>query len=319
MNEKLYDVAVVGAGPAGLTAALYCRRSEKSVIIFEKEVAGGQVTHSPKIENYPGTAQMSGLDFAERLVDQVKSHGAELVDAEVTGVTRGDDGIWTVSADSEIYRAKTVILAAGVHHRTLGLEHEDELEGAGVSYCAVCDGAFYRGLTVAVIGGGNSALQEAVMLSELCKKVYVIQNLDFFTGEQSLVNILRSASNVELATGTIVSALIEDGGELKAIRLEAASDKSTVKEISGINTDTLELPLDGIFVAVGLKPENDAFASVAPLDERGYITADEGCDLGDGLFVAGDCRAKAVRQITTAISDGASAAVGACRYIMNRG
>ena len=185
--DKIYDVFTVGAGPAGLTAALYCRRAEKSVIIAEKEVAGGQVTHSPKIENYPGSAQMSGLDFAERLVAQVKEHGAELVEDEVTALHRDDNGLWTVSlAGGDTVRARSVIIAAGVHHRTLGLAGEDELEGAGVSYCAVCDGAFYRGMTVAVIGGGNSALQEAVMLSEICKKVYVIQNLDTLTGDFAL-------------------------------------------------------------------------------------------------------------------------------------
>ena len=216
--DKIYDVFTVGAGPAGLTAALYCRRAEKSVIIAEKEVAGGQVTHSPKIENYPGSAQMSGLDFAERLVAQVKEHGAELVEDEVTALHRDDNGLWTVSlAGGDKIRARSVIIAAGVHHRTLGLAGEDELEGAGVSYCAVCDGAFYRGMTVAVIGGGNSALQEAVMLSEICKKVYVIQNLDTLTGESALCGILAAAPNVEIITGTVVSELIEDGGELRFV------------------------------------------------------------------------------------------------------
>lgn len=311
--DKIYDVFTVGAGPAGLTAALYCRRAERSVIIAEKEVAGGQVTHSPKIENYPGSAQMSGLDFAERLVAQVKEHGAEFIEDEVTALHR-DGGIWSVSlAGGDTVRARSVIIAAGVHHRTLGLAGEDELEGAGVSYCAVCDGAFYRGMTVAVIGGGNSALQEAVMLSEICKKVYVIQNLDNLTGEGALCSILADAPNVEIITGTVVRELIEDGGELRAIRLAPGTDKPTYPSCAAVNGDVL--PLDGIFVAVGLKPENDCFADVASLDERGYITADESCCVGDGLFVAGDCRTKAVRQITTAVGDGAVAAVSACRYL----
>ncbi len=311
--DKIYDVFTVGAGPAGLTAALYCRRAERSVIIAEKEVAGGQVTHSPKIENYPGSAQMSGLDFAERLVAQVKEHGAEFIEDEVTALHR-DGGIWSVSlAGGDTVRARSVIIAAGVHHRTLGLAGEDELEGAGVSYCAVCDGAFYRGMTVAVIGGGNSALQEAVMLSEICKKVYVIQNLDNLTGEGALCSILADAPNVEIITGTVVRELIEDGGELRAIRLAPGTDKPTYPSCAAVDGDVL--PLDGIFVAVGLKPENDCFADVASLDERGYITADESCCVGDGLFVAGDCRTKAVRQITTAVGDGAVAAVSACRYL----
>lgn len=311
--DKIYDVFTVGAGPAGLTAALYCRRAERSVIIAEKEVAGGQVTHSPKIENYPGSAQMSRLDFAERLVAQVKEHGAEFIEDEVTALHR-DGGIWSVSlAGGDTVRARSVIIAAGVHHRTLGLAGEDELEGAGVSYCAVCDGAFYRGMTVAVIGGGNSALQEAVMLSEICKKVYVIQNLDNLTGEGALCSILADAPNVEIITGTVVRELIEDGGELRAIRLAPGTEKPTYPSCAAIDGDVL--PLDGIFVAVGLKPENDCFADVASLDERGYITADESCCVGDGLFVAGDCRTKAVRQITTAVGDGAVAAVSACRYL----
>lgn len=311
--DKIYDVFTVGAGPAGLTAALYCRRAERSVIIAEKEVAGGQVTHSPKIENYPGSAQMSGLDFAEWLVAQVKEHGAEFIEDEVTALHR-DGGIWSVSlAGGDTVRARSVIIAAGVHHRTLGLAGEDELEGAGVSYCAVCDGAFYRGMTVAVIGGGNSALQEAVMLSEICKKVYVIQNLDNLTGEGALCSILADAPNVEIITGTVVRELIEDGGELRAIRLAPGTEKPTYPSCAAIDGDVL--PLDGIFVAVGLKPENDCFADVASLDERGYITADESCCVGDGLFVAGDCRTKAVRQITTAVGDGAVAAVSACRYL----
>lgn len=311
--DKIYDVFTVGAGPAGLTAALYCRRAERSVIIAEKEVAGGQVTHSPKIENYPGSAQMSGLDFAERLVAQVKEHGAEFIEDEVTALHR-DGGIWSVSlAGGDTVRARSVIIAAGVHHRTLGLAGEDELEGAGVSYCAVCDGAFYRGMTVAVIGGGNSALQEAVMLSEICKKVYVIQNLVNLTGEGALCSILADAPNVEIITGTVVRELIEDGGELRAIRLAPGTDKPTYPSCAAVDGDVL--PLDGIFVAVGLRPENDCFADVASLDERGYITADESCCVGDGLFVAGDCRTKAVRQITTAVGDGAVAAVSACRYL----
>ncbi len=319
MSNRFYDVAVIGAGPAGLTSALYCRRAEKAVVVFEKDVVGGQVTHSPKIENYPGTAQMSGLDFAERLAEQVKSQGAEIIEAEVTGLSRGTDGSWKIMlSGGETYRSSAVIIAAGVHHRTLGLEKEEELEGCGVSYCAVCDGAFYRGLTAAVIGGGNSALQEAVMLSELCRHVYVIQNLDYFTGEQSLVSILKKAPNVELVTGTVVDRLIEEGGELRAVHLVRNGENSMLEGVSGIDTDTHNLPLDGVFVAIGLKPENEAFSDVAPLDKYGYIEADEGCSLGGGLFVAGDCRTKKVRQIATAVSDGAAAAVSACQYIMNR-
>ena len=299
----MYDIIIIGAGPAGLTAALYALRADKSVLVLEKGTFGGQITFSPQIENYPGFSKMSGNEFADRLVDQVISQGAEIEMETVTAVK--DNGkIKTVVTEDGEYEAKAVIIAVGVKHRQIGLPNENELVGEGVSYCAVCDGAFFKGQTVAVLGGGNSALQEAVLLSDGCKKVYVIQNLDYFTGEARLVEKLKDKDNVELITGTVISAL---NGEksLKSLTLRKESDGSES-----------ELEVDGLFVAIGLIPNNEAFSEIAGLDEMGYIDSDESClTATPGVFVAGDCRKKQIRQITTATADGSIAALAACRYI----
>ena len=295
------DIIVVGAGPAGLTAALYARRAGKSVLVLEKETFGGQITHSPKVENYPGIAQMSGTFFADALLEQTLLQGAEVEMETVTAVVPTAQG-FTVETEGETYAAKAVILATGSKHRTLGLPREEDLVGEGVSYCAVCDGAFYKGKHVAVIGGGNTALQEAVLLSESCAHVTLVQNLAFFTGEEKLLDTLRSRENVSFITETVVRELIGES-ELTAVVLEKNGDVST-------------LPVDGIFVAIGQVPENEPFENVAALTEQGYFDADEQClTKTPGLFVAGDCRKKAVRQITTAAADGSTAAIAACRYL----
>ena len=299
----MYDIVIIGAGPAGLTAAVYGGRAEKSVLVLEKETFGGQVTHSPKIENYPGTLQMSGNEFAEKLIEQALSLGAEIELDEVTAVET-DGKIKKVIGENATYEAKSVIVATGSKHRKLGVADEEKFVGAGISYCAVCDGAFYKDKEVAVIGGGNTALQEAVMLSELCKKVTLVQNLSFFTGEKKLLNQLEKKDNVEFITSSVVCGL-EGEDTLSAVKIK--------------NTETNEektIFVDGIFVAIGQVPENEPFRSVASLDEYGYIVSGEECESGtQGVFVAGDCRTKLVRQIATAVSDGAVAAVNACRYI----
>jgi len=299
----MYDIIVVGAGPAGLTAALYARRADKSVLILERGTFGGQMTYSPKIENYPAYDQISGNELAEKMVSQVLSMGAELEMAEVLGVRR-EGSIFFIETEECDYMAKAVIIATGSKHRELGLDGEEELIGNGISFCAVCDGAFYNGKTVAVIGGGNSALVEAVMLSDGCQKVYIVQNLDYFTGEEKLLNILRSRANVEFITGCVVETLLGDES-LEGIIIKRESDGEKTR-----------LDIDGMFVAIGQVPENEMFASLADLDERGYIDSDERClTKTDGLFVAGDCRQKNIRQITTACGDGAVAALAACRYL----
>lgn len=304
----MYDIIIIGGGPAGLTAALYALRAGKSVLVIEKNGFGGQISFSPKVENFPGTMQISGSELADRLLEQVMALGAEVELETVISVTdRGADK-QVLTEEGGDYSARSVILATGVKHRMLGLEGEEALIGNGISFCAVCDGAFYSGGTVAVAGGGNSALQEALLLAETCREVIVIQNLDFFTGEGRLVDALNARENIRSILGTVISGYEADGGELRALRL--------FHEKSGQRS---ELPVDGLFLAVGLIPENEIFSSLAELDERGYFNAAEDCRTKTpGVFVAGDCRKKAVRQVTTAAADGAVAALAACAFLDNR-
>jgi thioredoxin reductase (NADPH) len=297
-----YDIIVIGGGPAGLTAALYARRANKQVLVIEKATFGGQITYSPKVENIPGFLELSGNEFAEKLVDQVLAQGADVESCEVLEIEDGPVKI--VRTDSGDFTGRSIIIATGAKHRMLGLPGEENYVGNGISFCAVCDGAFYRGKCVGVVGGGNSALQEALLLSELAKEVYVIQNLDFLTGEQQLQMQLRAKSNVHIVLGTVVDGFHGEG-ELTGVRIKTVSD--------GACSD---LWLDGLFVAIGLIPQNDAFANVLELDERGYAKVDEGCCAGTpGVFVAGDCRAKRIRQVATAAADGAIAALAACDYV----
>ena len=298
----MYDIVIIGGGPAGLTAALYARRANKSVLVIEKGTFGGQITYSPKVENIPGFLQVTGNEFAEKLVEQVLEQGAEVECAEVLGIRNGD--IKTVITDGGEFEAKAVIISTGAKHRMLGLDKEEQFVGEGISFCAVCDGAFYENKTVAVIGGGNSALQEAILLSDLAKKVYVIQNLDFLTGEKKLAAQLMTRNNVEVILGTTVESL----------KGEDALTGITVKKTSdGTVTD---IELDGMFVAIGLIPQNEIFAETITLDDYGYVNADESCTTNEaGIFTAGDCRRKKIRQVATAAADGAVAAMAACDYI----
>lgn len=297
----MYDIIVIGGGPAGLTAAIYARRANKSVLVIEKGSFGGQITFSPKVENIPGFSEVTGNEFAEKLVEQALGLDAEVECAEVLEIKQGD--IKTVVTDSGEFEAKTVIIATGAKHRMLGLPREEEFVGEGISFCAVCDGAFYAGRDVAVIGGGNSALQEAILLADLAKKVYVVQNLDFLTGEQKLQEKLNNKENVEIILGHTVKGIIGDT-TLTGI---------TVADNSG---NEKQLTIDGMFVAIGLIPQNEAFEGVINLDERGYVTSDENClTNADGIFVAGDCRSKKIRQVATAAADGAIAALAACDYL----
>jgi thioredoxin reductase (NADPH) len=300
----MYDIIVIGAGPAGLCAALYARRAQKSVLVIEKATFGGQITHSPRVENIPGFLELTGNEFAAKLLEQVMTHGADIELDEVKSIQKSDTG-YAVITETSCFSTKSVIIATGSKHRPLGIEREEEFVGEGISYCAVCDGAFYKDRTVAIIGGGNTALQEAVLLSDTCKKVYVVQNLDHMTGEGSLVSKLEGRENVEFILSTVVTELVGIG-ELEGIK---------IKDTDG-NERTLEL--DGVFVAIGQIPENEPFSDVVALSERGYIVAGEDCipDTDcEGIFVAGDCRTKSIRQVTTATADGAVAALAACRYV----
>ncbi len=297
---NIYDIAIIGGGPAGLTAAIYAGRANKSVVVLEKGTFGGQITSSPKVENIPGFKSVTGNEFAEKLMDQAISLDADIECCEVEKIVCGD--VHTIVTDEGEFNAKAVIIATGTKHRMLGLDREEEFVGNGISFCAVCDGAFYDGKTVAVIGGGNSALQEAILLSETCEKVYVVQNLDFLTGEDKLQKILAGKSNVEVIYGTTVKKLLGED-ELSGIILENGDGE-------------FELPVDGMFVAIGLIPQNEIFADAISLDDWGYVKSDESCETNiKGVFVAGDCRAKKIRQVATAASDGAVAALAACSYI----
>ena len=299
------DIIIIGGGPAGLTAALYARRANKSVLVMEKAAFGGQITFSPRVENIPGFLSLTGNEFAEKLVEQVLEQGADIEPCEVLSV-RDDGDYKTVVTDGGEFAAKTVIIATGARHRLLGVENEERYIGEGISFCAVCDGAFYAGKSVGVVGGGNSALQEALLLSDVASKVTVIQNLDFLTGEQKLQDQLAERSNVEVLLGTTVRGVYG---------AEAFAGVTLCEEKSGVQTD---LPLDGLFVAIGLVPQNEPFASLVKLDERGYVDAGETCTTNvSGVFVAGDCRTKCIRQVATAAADGAIAALAACDYIDN--
>jgi len=298
----MYDVIIVGGGPAGLTAALYALRAGKTVLVIEKSAFGGQITWSPKVENFPTIESVSGSELGDRLMAQAMAQGAELELDEVTKLELDGDIKRVYTDFGGEYEGKTLIIATGAKPRMLGIEREAELVGAGVCFCAVCDGAFYKGRPVAVNGGGNSALQDAVLLSESCSKVYLIHRRNEFRGEAKLVEVLKNKPNVEFVLNSTVTAL-NGGDELTGI---SVSDGETVRDIA----------VDGLFVAVGHAPDNSVFADYLELDNAGYADSGEDClTKTPGVFVAGDCRKKQVRQLTTACADGAVAALAACRYL----
>ena len=293
-----------------MTAALYAVRNGKTALVIEKNGFGGQITHSPRVENYPGTLSMSGNEFADALLDQILKQGAEIEFETVTDVAVTKEGqVSVITEEGSTFTGHTAILATGVKHRMLGLPGEEDLVGEGISFCAVCDGDFYADKTVCVAGGGNSALQEAILLAGKCKEVIMLQDLPQFTGEKKLQDILFSKPNVKAYTNVGITRLLKeegpDGDTLSGLIIEDKT-KGESKVIS----------CDGLFVAIGLIPENEAFAGLADLTDYGYFDADEQCTTKTpGIYVAGDCRSKNVRQLTTAVADGATAALAACRYI----
>lgn len=301
----MHDILIVGGGPAGLTAAVYALRAGKSVLVIEKAGFGGQIAFSPKVENIPGTISISGAEFAEKLIEQAMNLGADVELENVVGVEKNAEGFVVTTEEGSTYEGKAIILANGVKHRMLGLEGEEELIGKGLSFCAVCDGAFYTGQHAAMIGGGNTALQEALLLAEVCSKVTIVQNLPTFTGEQKLVDALMTKPNVEVIFSTVVSGYLTNNGELSGLRMRS--------EVTG---EEQEIAVDGAFLAVGLMPENENFAHLSDLNQWGYYDVDEFCvTKTPGVFVAGDCRSKYIRQVTTAAADGAVAAMAACRWL----
>ena len=298
------DVIIIGAGPAGLSAAIYVQRAGKSALVLEAMTYGGQIINTPEVENYPGIQKISGFDFATALYEQAVSLGAELVFDRAEKIEKKEELLQVTTAGGSVYEAKAVILATGAKNRKLGIEREQELTGRGVSYCATCDGAFYKGKPVAVNGGGNTALEDAMFLSNYCSRVYVIHRREGFRGEPQALEALRAKDNVEFVLNATVTGLL---GEPKLTGVEV-TDKLT--------GETRELEVEGLFVAIGQEPENHGFENVVDLDPLGYISAGEDCTTGTpGVFTAGDCRTKAVRQLTTAASDGAVAALAACSYI----
>lgn len=297
------DIIIVGAGTAGLSAAIYGVRAGKSVLVFEGEVYGGQIVNTPEIENYPGIKKISGYEFATALYEQATELGAQVKFEKVIGIEdHGQEK--TVITDQGSYPCKSIILATGAKNRPLGIARELELVGAGISYCATCDGAFFRGKEVAVNGGGNTALEDAIYLSNFCKKVYLIHRRDAFRGEEKQLQALKKKENVELVLNSTIKEILGD---------DRLSGVIVTDKLSGLDR---EIAVDGLFVAIGQTPENIAFASQVELDEKGYISAQENCKTkSEGIFVAGDCRTKNVRQLATAASDGAIAALAACDYL----
>ncbi|MBP3300251.1 MAG: FAD-dependent oxidoreductase [Clostridia bacterium] len=300
----MHDIIIVGGGPAGLTAAVYALRGGKTALVIEKNGFGGQIAYSPKVENIPGTRTISGAEFAEKLTEQAMALGAD-VELETVVRVEADGEIKRVyTEEGSVFEGRALILATGVKHRMLGLEGETDLIGNGISFCAVCDGAFYTDRDVIMVGGGNSALQEALLLSEVCKSVTVVQNLPFFTGEKTLADALVAKENVKVLFSTLLVGYLQQDGQLTGVRVRTESGEEE------------EISADGVFLAVGLVPENEAFAEVVALDERGYFDADETCKTAvPGVFVAGDCRRKSVRQVTTAACDGTIAATAAADYL----
>lgn len=298
----MYDILIVGGGPAGLTAAIYARRAGKSVLVLEGTGFGGQIASSHLVENYPAIPAVSGADYAEALAAQAKVLGAETQFGRVTAARReGENFVLTVRKKE--LEGRALILATGARHRKLGVDREEELTGRGVSYCAVCDGAFFKGKDTAVVGGGDSALQAALFLSGVARSVTLIHRRGEFRAQEAEVRAARERENITFAMDSRVTALHGEGA-LTAVTVEDASGNRR------------ELAVEGLFIEVGQEPDNGIFAELAELDEGGYFRSGEDCRTGTpGVFVAGDCRAKGLRQLTTAVADGSVAATAACRWL----
>ena len=296
------DVLVIGAGPAGMTAGLYAARAGEKVIVLEKETPGGQIVFSPRVDNYPALPKVSGAAFAEALQAQLEETGASVLYEEALSLER-QGNVWLVRTDAGSLTARAVVLAAGTRHRLLGLPDEEALTGAGVSYCAVCDGPFYAGQDAAVVGGGDTALQDALFLSGICRTVYLVHRRDVFRGEKALADRVLKTPNIRPVMSRVPVSFRSEGGELTGL---------TVRSVSAGTEETLSVR--AVFVAVGSDPQTAPFSSLLALS-GGYVPAGEGCGTAlPGLFAAGDCREKTLRQLATAIGDGAVAGMAAARW-----
>lgn len=298
----MYDIIIIGAGPAGLTAAIYARRASKKTLVLEAKAYGGQIINTLDIENYPAEKNISGFDLATKMYNQAKDLGAEFAFERVTEIQNSDDKKIVIT-DDNTYESKSIIIATGSDNRKLNLPSEDELIGKGISYCATCDGAFYKDKTVAVNGGGNTALEDALYLSDIAEKVYLIHRRDEFRGDKLLVERLNAKNNVEFVLSSTITKLNADK------KLESL-------EITDTDDNTKTITVDGLFVAIGRTPATTIFKDVVNLDKSGYIIAGEDCHTStQGIFVAGDNRTKDIRQLVTATSDGAIAATEAVKYL----
>ena len=298
----LYDIIIIGAGPAGLTSAIYAKRANKNVLVLEAKNYGGQIINTLDIENYPANEHISGFDFATNLYNQAKNLGAEIKYEKVVDINNlGKEK--EVITTKNTYKTKTIIIATGSENRKLGLPNEDEFASKGISYCATCDGAFYKKKTVAVVGGGNTALEDALYLADLASKVYLIHRRDEFRGEESTINLLKEKDNIEFLYNSNVTKL-------------NTKDRLESIEVTSNDGETRTIDVDALFIAIGRIPENQNFAKLINLDNAGYIISNEYCHTNvEGIFVAGDNRVKELRQLVTATSDGAIAAVEAIKYI----
>ena len=300
----MYDIIIVGAGPAGLTAAIYARRASKKVLVLEAKTYGGQIINTLNIENYPAEPHISGFEFATKLYNQAKELGAEVVFEKVIDINNNEESKEVITVNNK-YIGKTLILATGSDNRKLKIDREEELLGKGVSYCATCDGAFYRDKTVAVVGGGNAAIEDAIYLSDIVNKVYIIHRRDEFRADEVLVNTLKEKNNIEYLLNSTVTKLYGDN------LIESI-------DVTYSNGEVQNIKVEGLFIAVGRIPENQNFSKLINLDKSGYVIAGEDCMTNiPGIYVAGDNRVKTLRQLVTATSDGAIAATMAVKYISN--
>ena len=304
--DKLYDIVIVGGGPAGLTAALYGQRNGKTTLTIEKSVFGGQIANSPKVENIPGFNSISGDEFGDLLLNQVAAQGGEVMFDTVIKVESNGSEVITYTDMGEQIHSKTAILATGTKHRVLGLPNEESLIGKQIHFCAVCDGNFYKGKKVVMVGGGNSAFVEANLLADIASELVMLQDMPFFTAEAKLQEQLLSRNNVETHVNTKVLEYLIQEGKLVGVKYSENGIENTIS-------------CNGVFLAVGLIPDNEPFVNVADIDNRGYFDANESTiTKTPNIFVAGDCRVKSLRQVATACSDGANAAIKACEYLRTK-
>lgn len=303
----MYEILIIGGGPAGLTAAIYAARAGKHVAVLERGSTGGQIISAPLVENYPGIPSVSGTELAQQMTEQAKMLGAEFRFAEATGLSKTQDGFLVSCADGAL-EAKTVVLATGASHRKLGLSQEDTLTGCGVSYCAVCDGAFYEGLDVAVVGGGETAVQDALLLANTCRSVTLIHRRNAFRASPHLVSRAERQENIRILRNYTVQKLLQLGDVLQGV------------ELLNLETgETERLDMDGLFIAVGQAPQSTPFQEAVAVENGYYLAGEDTKTSLPGVFAAGDGRKKQVRQLTTAVSDGAAAALAACRYLEEQG